>query len=419
MTLIYSDKHMRADLTAADRITPAQIMDAKRELLRLRQESEIGWLDAIDDKKYIAEINNKAKQFSKFKHLLVIGIGGSSLGARAVLNALKAQTGKVQVHFAGDTTDPDEIAWIFSRLPWKQTAINVISKSGGTLETMSVFFAAKEKLENAVGVKKAAKAIICTTEAPDSSLGEYAAKKGYAVLEIPKNVGGRYSVLSAAGLFPIALSGINFTKILQGARAMRDEWKNFGGVSHTADQFAALHAAHYAKGRPINVLFSYSSALKLFGEWFVQLWAESLGKSPAYGPTPLSAVGPTDQHSLLQLFQQGPDDKVYTFVKVESFNSKLKVPATIKSVEKLKYLSGKKLSILFHAALEGTYNALADEGKPCGVISIKKIDEINIGKLIMFFEISTAMNGLIMNINPFDQPGVEDSKTRVKDILTK
>ncbi len=410
---------MRANLSAADKITPGQIMDAKKELLRLREQGEVGWFDIIDDKNYVADIKKAVKKFSKYKHLLVIGIGGSSLGAQAVIHALKSQNSKVKIHFAGDTTDPDEITSTFNSLPWKQTAINVISKSGSTLETMSVFFTAKERLEKATGIKNSKKAIICTTEKQNSYLADYAAKKGYDTLEIPKNVGGRYSVLSAAGLFPIALAGINIDKLLQGARKMRVDWETFGGTSHGIDQFAALHAAHYTKSRKIHVLFAYCSALKTLGDWYVQLWGESLGKSKVFGPTPLSAIGPTDQHSMLQLFQEGPDDKVYTFLRINNFNNKLKVPKQISEVEKLKYLGGKNFSSLLDAALNGTVDAISAQNKPVGILNLKRLDELNVGALLMFFEITTALTGLLMKINPFDQPGVEDSKARVKEILTK
>ncbi|MBD3281526.1 hypothetical protein GF391_02155 [Candidatus Uhrbacteria bacterium] len=419
MILTYTDKNMRANLKASDKIAPGEIMDARRELMSLHKNGEQGWLSILDNKKHVKEIKDAVKQFAKYKHLLVIGIGGSDLGARAALYALRTSGKKTQIHFAGSTTDPDEINAVFEQIPWKQTAINVISKSGGTLETMSVFFAAKERLEKAVGVKKAAKAIICTTDPESGALLDFARRKGYAALPVPQNIGGRFSVLTSVGLFPLAIAGVNIDKVLASAKKLRDEWVKFGGTSHMIDQFAAHHAAHSAKGRNIHVLFSYAAALEQIGKWYRQIWAESLGKSPVIGPTPVAALGPTDQHSQLQLYQDGPDDKVYTFLTVSMFSSKLKVSQDIAKLEKLAYAKNQSFADLMRAAAQGTAQALAEQNKPVGILNLKKIDESAIGEIFTFFEIAVAMTGLLMHVNPFNQPGVEDSKQRVQEILSK
>jgi glucose-6-phosphate isomerase len=418
LPIYYNDKHMRSDLSAAEKLAPREIMDARQELIKLHKTGEQGWLQILDNKKHLAEIKQAAKKFAKFKNLLVIGIGGSDLGAKAILCALRTCGKKTKVHFTGDTTDPDEISAILDGIPWKQTAINVISKSGDTLETMSVFFEAKERLERAVGAKKSAQAIICTTDPEHSALLDLAREKGYATLSIPQNIGGRFSVLTSTGLFPIAMAGVNIDKLLSSASALRDNWLKFGGTSHMIDQFAAYHVAHFGKKRDIHVLFTYSSALKQFSYWYRQTWAESLGKSTAVGPTPVASIGPTDQHSQLQLYQDGPDDKVYTFLNVENFNTKLRVPKSIRTIDALAYAKGHSFADLIHSALSGTSGALADQNKPIGIISIKKIDETSLGSLIIFYEIAVAMAGLMLHLNPFNQPGVEDSKHRVREILT-
>lgn len=417
--LSYNDKNMRADLSATERISPKEIMDSRKQLIKLHNDNKQGWLKILDDKKHTAEIKKAAKQFSKFKHLLVLGIGGSDLGARAILAALRTRGSKTKIHFAGNTTDPDEIASVLDSLPWNQTAINVISKSGGTLETMSVFFEAKERLERAVGVKKAANAIICTTDPEHGALLDLARQKGYTTLPVPQNIGGRFSVLTSVGLFPLAMAGVKIDKILLAAAKLRDNWLKFGGTSHIIDQYAAYHVAHMAKKRNVHVLFTYSAALEQFGNWYRQIWAESLGKSTANSPTPIAALGPTDQHSQLQLYQDGPDDKIFTFLNAEVFNAKLKVPSAIAKLEKLKYAKGHSFADLIHAAVKGTSGALGNQNKPVGIINIKKIDEAAVGELIVFFEIATAMAGLMLHVNPFDQPGVEDSKHRVEEILSK
>jgi len=415
----YDDKHMRSDLSAAEKLAPREIMDARQELIKLHKTGEQGWLGILDDKKHITEVKKAVKQFGKYKNLLVLGIGGSDLGARAILSAMRTAGKKTKIHFAGDTTDPDEISMVLDSLPWKQTAINVISKSGGTLETMSVFFEAKERLERAVGAKKAASAIICTTDPEKGALLDLARRKGYATLPVPHNIGGRFSVFTSVGLFPLAMAGVNIDKLLSAAASLRDNWLKSGGTSHMIDQFAAYHAAHYGKGRNIHVLFTYSSALKQFAGWYRQTWAESLGKSTVAGPTPVAAIGPTDQHSQLQLYAEGPDDKIFTFLNVENFTSKLRVPRSISTIESLACAKGHTFADLIHSALRGTSGSLIDQNKPVGIITIKKIDESSVGALIIFYEIATAMAGLMLHINPFDQPGVEDSKHRVETILTK
>jgi glucose-6-phosphate isomerase len=415
--MLYIDKNMRADLASDKRITPLQIMDARQELLDIFESGEQGWLKILDDKKYWNIVKAQIKAFSKYKHLLVLGIGGSDLGCRAILEALRTSGSKTKIHFAGDTTDPDEIEAVFSQLDWKHTAINVISKSGGTLETMSVFFAAKERLEKAVGTKKASKAIICTTDPEKGALLDLAREKGYATLPVPQNIGGRFSTLTAVGLFPAALAGINISKILSGAVALRNDWQQYGGATHSINQFAAYHVAHYHNKRKIHVLFCYASALKRFATWYRQIWAESLGKTPVSGPTPIIAMGPADQHSQLQLFQDGPDDKVYTFLQVDSFRSKLRVSPDIASLADLSYAKNKSFQNLIQSALTGTSEALASQNKPVGILNIKKIDEASLGQLFVFYEIAVSITGLMQNINPFDQPGVEDSKQRVKKLL--
>ncbi len=417
LIMLYIDKNMRADLTSDERITPLQIMDARQELLEIFESGEQGWLKILDDKKYWHTVKAQIKSFAKFKHLLVLGIGGSDLGCRAILEAMRTSGTKTKIHFAGDTTDPDEIESIFNQLDWRHTAVNVISKSGGTLETMSVFFAAKERLEKAVGVKKASQAIICTTDPEKGALLEMAIEKGYATLPVPQNIGGRFSTLTAVGLFPVGLAGINISKILSGAIALRNDWQQYGGASHMINQFSAYHTAHYHKKRRIHVLFCYASALKRFATWYRQVWAESLGKTSVAGPTPIIAMGPADQHSQLQLFQDGPDDKVYTFLQVDSFQSKLRVPASIATMADLNYAKNKTFQNLIQSALTGTSEALSAQNKPVGILNIKKIDEASIGQLFVFYEIAVSITGLMLHINPFDQPGVEDSKQRVKKLL--
>ncbi|MDD2785681.1 MAG: glucose-6-phosphate isomerase [Patescibacteria group bacterium] len=431
MHLTYLDANMRADLSATEKISPQVLREAHEAVVQLHEEKEQGWLDVLDDAEYLQSINSAVKQFSKYKNCLVIGIGGSDLGTRALLEALQRATCDVRrattLWFSGDTTDPEAIAAVLDEIPWKQTCINIISKSGGTLETMSVFFEAKRRLEKAVGAKQAAARIICTTDSEKGTLREMAQGKGYATLTVPENIGGRFSVLTAVGLFPLALAGVNTKDLLKGAIEMRDDWLEAPGASHPADRFAAWQAAHeMRKHRNIHVLFTYASYLRGISNWWRQLWAESLGKAQllngrpnVYGPTPVASIGPTDQHSQMQLYHEGPDNKIFTFITVDNLRAKLKVPTSAKNYELTAYMSGLSFAELLNAEATGSIQALAEADRPVGQIKLNKIDAQALGSLICFFEIATAVAGQLYGINAFDQPGVEASKKKTKEILAK
>ncbi|MFZ6015122.1 MAG: hypothetical protein ACOYUZ_02075 [Patescibacteria group bacterium] len=417
--LIFDDSNLRGNLFATQRINPHEIFDARQNLIQLHKRGEQGWLSVVDDKDHIDLIKAQVKVFKKYKNCLVIGIGGSDLGTRAAIHALADKYVGSKIWFTGNTTDPDAISKVFDTIPWKQTCINVISKSGGTLECMSVFLEAKERLEKAVGAKKAAKAIICTTDPESGELRDFAVQNGYATLSVPQNIGGRFSVLTSVGLFPMAMANIKIDALLKSAAKIRDDWFDAFGTSHDIDRFAAWHVAHGRNGRPIHVLFCYSEALREFAMWYRQIWAESLGKLKAHGgPTPVAAIGPADQHSQLQLYQDGPDDKVYTFLNVKNFASKLRIPKSIAKFDDLKYAKNHSFADLIHAAQKATAAALLEQERPVGTLEIDKVSEESLGALFMFYEIATAMAGFLYCINPFDQPGVEASKSNVKQILS-
>ncbi|HPN14897.1 MAG TPA: glucose-6-phosphate isomerase [bacterium] len=421
----YQDEHMRTDLPANARINPQDMRRARQAVIKLHETGQQGWLDILEDEKYWSLVKQKTAGFKKFKHCLVLGIGGSDLGARAILSAVKPKSGAARLWFAGDTTDPDKIEEVFAAIPWKQTCINVISKSGGTLETMSVFFAAKERLEKAVGKNKANKCIICTTDPEEGELLNYAQLMGWATLPIPKNIGGRFSVLTAVGIFPLSLAGVDIKSLLEGAQAMKNDWLASSGP-HMTDRFAAWQLAHDKhKKRNIHVMFAYSAKLDSMIHWWRQIWAESLGKarrrdgrSNEFAPTPVASIGPTDQHSQLQLYQEGPNDKIYTFLTVDIFLSKTKVPKTAVKFQPLAYAAGKDFSSIIKAEAQGSMQALIQARRPVSLIKLPIINEFQLGALIVFFEIATAMAGEFYNINAFDQPGVEESKQRAKQLLT-
>ncbi len=416
---VYNDVGMRGNLSAAQRIQPGRLYEARARLLEICGNGQQGWMETVSNPNRLKEVKDAVQEFKKFKNCLVLGIGGSDLGARAILQALGKES-KTKIWFSGNTTEPEEISRVLDQIPWKNCCINVISKSGGTLETMSVFFLAKDRLEKAVGKEKARKAIICTTDPDSGELRQLAQKNNWTCLPIPKNIGGRFSVLTAVGLFPLGLAGVSLEKLLDGAAQMRDSWIDNAGSSHESDRFAAWHAAHFNAGRYIHVLFSYTSRLSELANWWRQLWAESLGKTITgrvpFGPTPVVSIGPMDQHSQLQLYQDGPDDKAYTFLLADS-NSKLRVPASLKSITSLEFAAGKNFNELLNAELEGTMETLAEKGRPIGKIQLGKIDEASIGALVMHYEIATAMAAQILGINAFDQPGVEAGKHKTKALL--
>jgi glucose-6-phosphate isomerase len=243
---------------------------------------------------------------------------------------------------------------------------------------------------------------------------------------VPTNVGGRYSALSAVGLFPCALAGIDIKKLLAGARyadkicSRGDVWKNPAYMS------AILQYLAYKKRKNISVIMPYSSSLKCFAEWYVQLWAESLGKrmnlkgeTVSIGPTPLKAIGTTDQHSQLQLFMEGPYDKIITFIEVEKFNNKVSIPKMFEDFKEIGYLGGHTMAELFKAELAATRIALTKNKRPNYSIIIPAINPFTIGQLLFFFEVQTAFGGGLFGINPFDQPGVEEGKRLTYGIMGK
>ncbi|MFA6131570.1 MAG: glucose-6-phosphate isomerase [Patescibacteria group bacterium] len=382
-----------------------KILRADDQLEKIKQSGKQGFFDLPFDKVGLKIIEQKAKAVQKkFKRLIVIGIGGSDLGARAIWQAVPGD--KMELIFLSNP-DPDTVAAVLS-LPakeWKKTAINVVSKSGSTLETMINFMTVRERLIRSVGLKNHAAHIFVTTD-KGSQLESWAKKQGYDILEHPKNVGGRFSVLSVVGLFPVACGGVPVAKLLAGARTIE--------ILEPA-KFAGLQFLHYQVGKTINVLMPYSDRLACFADWYRQLWAESLGKNQL-GPTPVAALGAIDQHSQIQLYNEGPNNKTITFIKVEKFGARLKVP---KGMPGLEYAAGKNFSDIMHAGLEGTIGALTKNKRPSATLSIHSVSPEALGALFQFFMIATAYAGEFYGINAYNQPGVEEGKRLARLRLEK
>jgi glucose-6-phosphate isomerase len=360
-------------------------------------------------------------------NFVVVGIGGSALGNIALHSALNHPEYNHLIRpprrgprlFVPDNVDPDRIAGLLDALILDETVFNVITKSGGTAETMSEFLVFREALIRKLGKERHIEHIVITTDPEKGELREIVQKHGYTSLPIPPDVGGRFSVLSAVGLLSAAVTGIDIHKLLEGAAEMDKICKESKKLwENPALTGAALHyLMDKAKGKNIQVMMPYSHALRDVADWFRQLWAESLGKRvdragkvAHTGQTPEKALGATDQHSVMQLYIEGPFDKVITFVTVEEFNTTVEIPHAFDQYEAVKYLGGHTLNELLNAEQRATELALTQNGKPNCAIRVKRVDERTVGALLFLLQMQTAYAGEFYNINAFDQPGVELGK---------
>ncbi len=410
--LKYDGGSMR--ITDADRAS----FRPKTDAAHLRVEADRGthgWFDlpSADPSAVLAE----AKRLQKaFKRLVVIGIGGSDLGGRALVQAL-GKSGGMDVRFVS-APDPS-VLQPFLKAPkdwWKETALYVVSKSGGTLETLSAFFLLQKALVKAVGMKAHRAHVVVTSDpVPGNPLVAYAAQEAYAFLPHPVDVGGRFSVLSAVGLLPAVCAGADIKALLSGAKAMEDARRK-EGAKHVSMRFAADQFISLMGGRRIHVLMPYSHALEYAGRWYRQLWAESLGKN-GQGPTPVAALGPVDQHSQVQLYVEGPDDKTVTFVDVLDYGPALTVPA-VSGAPAFAWMTGLEAGQILRAERKGTADALTYLARPNATLTLPNLNADAVGAFLMFYEQATVNLAALMGVDAYDQPGVEDGKRRTKAILT-
>ena len=361
--------------------------------------------DISEVKKYAREIVGNSDYF------LVFGIGGSALGPKVILQALSPFHNLVKSPkvFLYDNVDPGTLDSILSLVDLKKTTINVISKSGTTPETAASFMILWDKMNKLFG-DNAAERFIATTDPASGPLRQIAAETGMRTLPISAGVRGRFSVLSPVGLLLSEVIGIDSGDLLKGADDMRKRCLDPELWMNPAYMFGTLlYLMNTLEKRTITVMAPYADNLKTLSEWFCQLWAESLGKLEK-GMTPYPSVGATDQHSQLQLWMEGPEDKVVVFIRVGNYGADFTIPHVFQAKEDLNYLSGHTLSGLINAEEESCETALAKAGRPNMTIKIPSIDAYHLGQLFCFFEIATAFTGLLMNINPFNQPGVEAGK---------
>ena len=361
----------------------------------------------------------------RFDNILVLGIGGSALGGMAVCEALlkpywnllsDEQRNNMPKIFFLDNIDPDQMNGLLNVLDLKKTLVNVITKSGSTAETMSQFMILKNRLEEELG-DDYRKHIVATTDQTTGILRQISNEEGYKTFVITDDVGGRFSVFSAVGLLPFALVGIDIEELMQGVKDMDLALKNTDIRHNIAAQNALIHyLMDTQKGKNLAVMMPYSSRLKYVSDWFVQIWAESLGKNKnldgepvCVGPTPIKAVGATDQHSQIQLYNEGPNNKLITFIRVKEFDSSIEIPKIFEYTG-IGYLGGKTINELLNAEADATRVTLVDYQRPNVTITLDNISPYNIGQLLYMLEVQTAITGALYHINAFDQPGVEQAK---------
>ena len=350
-------------------------------------------------------------------NIVVLGIGGSSLGAKAIYEFLKPVKRPKRKLYFFESTDPLNIMEILSKIEIKKSHFMVISKSGTTVETISIFkyLYAKEK--------DASRYTFITDE--NSALDKFAKEIGSKTFYLPQNVGGRFSVLSVVGLLPLALCGVDIKELLKGANQVKESFFNDGYLKELLLNKAIFYAKYHTTYN-INCLFAYSETLRYFTEWYVQLWGESLGKKQSnsafhVGVTPIGLIGPKDQHSFLQLIVEGTRDKSVTFIKVDDFQNELAIPSsTLPHLESLDTLNNITFHDLITMQSDSVIEALLEQGDiPLDEIIVKRVDEECIGELIYYYEILTSLVGQLINVNTYNQPGVESGKIILKNKLNK
>ncbi len=397
------------------------------EIDRQRKAGKTPYRDLPFNQQIPAKIKEVVAQFKdRCENFVVLGIGGSALGNIALQTALNPYMYNIDEHqrkgprlFVFDNVDPMQFSsflkWVETQLD--KTIFNVISKSGQTAETAAQMMIISKMLIDKLGPEGVKNQIIATTDAKQGTLRKTADRLGLVTLEVPDGVGGRFSVLSAVGLLSAAMCGIDIDGLLAGARDMDKRVSDNNFYKNPAAVNAAINYHYYNHGKRNSVMMSYSYVLKDFSDWYRQIWAESLGKAKDLtgkevhiGPTPIKAIGATDQHSQVQLYREGPNDKLFTFLQVENFNSDLKIGPAPDNAPELGYLAGSEMAKLLNSEKSATEFALLKDKRPCLTVLFPKINAYTVGQFIYLFEVTTSFAGALFNINTYDQPAVELGK---------
>ena len=391
----------------------------------------VGWLELPTnyDKEEFKRIKKVAKKIAKESDILVvIGIGGSYLGARAVIESLTStfynllpekQRKFPQILYVGNNLSPNYINELIEYIGDKDFSVNVISKSGTTTEPAIAFRIFREILENKYGIDEARSRIYATTDKEKGALKTLSENEGYEQFVVPDNVGGRYSVLTAVGLLPIAVAGIDIDKLMEGARNAQERFDDPDLKYNECYQYAVIRNILYNKmNKTTEILVNYEPKMHYFTEWWKQLYGESEGKENK-GIFPVGVDLTTDLHSMGQYMQEGLRNIFETVVQVEKTNSDITINSDDDNLDGLNYLAGKTMDYVNKKAMEGTIKAHVDGDVPNVMIEMNKLDEKNLGELIYFFEKACAMSGMILGVNPFNQPGVEKYKKNMFHLLEK
>ena len=424
-------------------ITPEQLNDLAKKtsplIPQLNKERQ-GGETPYRDLPYRSDISQKVKELIKeltgrCENLVILGIGGSALGNIALQTALNPYMYNLDEKqrsgprlFVFDNVDPPQLVsfldWLGDRLD--KTIFNVISKSGLTAETAAQFMIIRQLLLDKLGPDGLRDQIVATTDSRHGTLRKIADDADLRCLEVPDSVGGRFTVLSAVGLFSAAMCGIDIDSLLEGARDMDTRVKCEDFHKNPAAINAAINYHFYNHDKNISVMMPYSYALKDLSDWYRQLWAESLGKvkdlapnEVHIGPTPVKALGTTDQHSQVQLYREGPNDKLFTFLQVSNFEKDIKTGPAPDCAKELDFLAGKKLSVLLNNEKKATEYALLESKRPCLTVLFDSVNAYTIGQFIYLFEVTTSLVGALFGINPYDQPAVELGKEATFALMDK
>ena len=389
-----------------------------------------GWVDLpkVYDRDEFARIKAAAERIkSDSEALVVIGIGGSYLGARAAIEALahsfhnlmpRSKRNTPEIYFVGNSISSTYMAELFELLDGKDISVNVISKSGTTTEPAIAFRVFREYLESKYGKEEAAKRIYATTDKARGALKKLADEEGYESFVIPDDVGGRFSVLTAVGLLPIAVAGIDIDEMMRGATDAADQYNNDDVTVNECYQYAAVRNALYRKGKTIEIMVNYEPSMHYFTEWWKQLYGESEGKDQK-GIFPAGVDFTTDLHSMGQYIQDGLRNIFETVLNVEKPRKNIMIKADKDDLDGLNFLAGKDVDFVNKMAMQGTVLAHTDGGVPNLVISIPEMNSYWFGNLVYFFEKACGISGYLLGVNPFDQPGVEAYKKNMFALLGK
>ncbi len=423
---------LKIDLTSAS-VQPEKYVQGLQQAHTWLQEATgrgndfVGWVNLPRDydKEEYARIQAAAKKIqSDSKALVVIGIGGSYLGARAAIELLYSnnynliQKDAPNIYFIGNGLSGDAMQEVVDLIGDADFSVNVISKSGTTTEPAVAFRFFKALLEKKYGREGAAKRIYATTDKARGALKSLAAAEGYDSYVVPDDVGGRYSVLTAVGLLPIAVAGVDLDELMKGAASMMETCRAAGLDANPAWQYAAARSDLYAQGKKIEILVGYEPRFRFFAEWWKQLYGESEGKE-GKGLFPASVEFTADLHSMGQYIQQGERTMFETVVRFGPSKHKLCVPSDEKDGDGLNFLAGKDMDYIAAQAMDGTLLAHVEGGVPNLIVRAGEINAFTLGELIYFFEYACGLSGYLLGVNPFDQPGVEAYKKNMFALLGK